>query len=93
MNRERAKLVFMGATVCAFAALVGAFAFPILSWRRWFLLLAAICGLVVSLANVELGREEGEAPQTRKWLMVSRLYEMAFGSIFVILVLFLLFSA
>ncbi len=88
MNRERAKLVFMVATVCAFVALVGAFAFPILSWRRWFLLLAAICGLVVSLANNELGREEGEAPQTRKWRVVSGLYEVTFWSAFIILILF-----
>jgi len=88
MNKEQAKLVFMGATVCAFAALLGAFAFPVLSWRRRFVIVAAICGLVVSLASIELSREEGEAPQAQKWRIVSRLYEVAFWSAFIILILF-----
>ncbi len=87
MNKEQAKVVFIGATVCGFVALFGALTFPIPSWRRWSLILVAICSLVGSLTNIELGRGEEEAPSGRRWRMVSRLDEVTFWLALIVLIL------
>lgn len=80
-------MVFIGATVCGFVALVGALTFPILSWRRWSLILVAICSLVSSLTNIELGRGEEEAPSGERWRMVAHLYEVTFWLALIVFIL------
>lgn len=61
--------------------------FPILSWRRWSLILVAICSLVSSLTNIELGRGEEEAPSGERWRMVAHLYEVTFWLALIVFIL------
>ncbi len=76
MTQHRAKHLFLLAAIGGFIALVGAMTFPILAWRRWFMLLVAISGLVLTLTKRKFNTEEKENSANHKWHMLDLGYDV-----------------
>ncbi|GEM_PF-4328985 len=87
MTHHRAKQLFLLAAIGGFIALVGAMTFPILAWRRWFLLLVVIAGLVLTLTKSKFSRKGQEHSVNRKWRMVALGYDVLLWLALMVLVL------